>query len=138
MDFTLIDYSELYFSDMCGGAVPEKRAGKFIQVFNHETGMEYLIMSPAELSVFHANIAERFLSGHGIRGIYNAKKDHYQINNLEWEIKGGGMWTLDTTEKTLSFYGRSQAYGYFWAAGLKEKIVAAHMFPGLNISVNGN
>ncbi|MBF0328142.1 MAG: hypothetical protein HQL10_03220 [Nitrospirae bacterium] len=137
MHFTLIDYSEQYFTTLDKDKIPEERTGKFIQVINHNIGMEYLIMSPIELSFFHANIAEKFLSEQGIQGYYNAKKDKYYINNPEWEIVGGGMWTLDSDNKTLSFSGKSLAYGDFSPDRLKEKILAAGMFSDYALFVNG-
>jgi len=118
VNFTLIGYSEMCFSAM-GRGLPEKHGGKFIHVMNYETDMEYIAMSPAELSVYHAGIAERFMSGQAVTGAYNSKRDYYQIRNPAWDIVGGGMWELDGMEKTVSFFGRSQAYGFFDPGGPK-------------------
>jgi hypothetical protein len=79
--------------------LPERRHGKFIQIRSDET--EYLLLSPGDLSAYHANIVELFFSEKQIEGMYNGKQDYYEINAPGWKIIGGGMWAINETEKIL-------------------------------------
>ena len=118
MRFKVIDYCPDHFEVM-----PKERSGKFIQVMGNDT--EYIIMSPRELSTFHANIAERFFSGMGLSGKYNHKRDNYTLNHPEWALPGGGHWEIDATLGTLTLSGQSLAYGRFISDGLAKKMQKA-------------
>jgi len=126
MELKVIDYSDMYFSSL-----PPARSGKFIQVMSEDS--EYLVLSPRELSVFHANIAERFFSSMGIRGQYNHKRDSYRIAHPSWEILGGGHWELDEETGALTLSGTSMAYGRFLSTGLAQKVAKAR--PGLRVII---
>lgn len=126
MEFILIDYSAEHF-----GSLPIRRGGKFIQVI--QAHAQYIIMSPRELSVFHANIAERFFNARGIRGRYNHKRDSYHLEHPEWAILGGGHWEVDDETRILTLSGTSMAYGRFHGQG-----VALHMedaLPGYKVII---
>ena len=56
MAFLLIDYSELYFTKIKKIDMPARRSGKFIQIQNEAEQREYLVLSPGELSVYHAKL----------------------------------------------------------------------------------
>jgi len=131
MSFNLIDYSKVYFKSVLKTPVPARRDGKFIQVRNNNH--EYLLLSPVELTAYHANIAERFFSGRGIGGRFNKKMDYYEVGDPEWEIIGGGMWSVDEGKKTLRLSGRSQAYGTYDSRGLAARISASGQFPGYSV-----
>ena len=138
MSFTFIDYSSTYFTAIAKQPIPAKRSGKFVQIINHATNDEFLVLSPKELSVFHANIVERFCALQGaIPGAYNAKRDYFKIHDPAWEVIGGGMWEIDEEEKTLSLGGESQMYGAFDEVGLKQKIKMSAVLSGYVVSIGG-
>jgi hypothetical protein len=123
MSFKFIDYSATYFTTIAKKPIPSKRGGKFVQIINHATNDEYLVLSPKELSVYHANIVERFCLLNGnIPGSHNAKKDFFEIQNTDWQVIGGGFWSIDEKTKTLTLGGESKMYGAFDRFNVKSKI----------------
>lgn len=131
--FKLIDYSEEHFMSSGKKHLPEKRAGKFLQIRHKDS--EYLVFSPGELSKYHADIAERFFARKGINGSYNRKRDYYEISDPEWEIAGGGLWKMDADNRTLHLSGSSQAYGRYDRRGLKERILALKGMSGYLLEI---
>ena len=120
MSFVLIDYSDTHFESLQKKSVPHKRTGKFVQIRHYDT--EYLLLSPIELSTYHANIAERFFSQKDIKGRFNRKRDQFEALDPEWKVVGGGTWSINERDKTLELSGSSQAYGKYDRRGLREKI----------------
>ncbi len=116
MTFRLLHYSSIHY----GRTVPEQRNGKFIQVRHDDT--EFLVLSPRDLTAYHANIAERFFSEQGVAGSTNAHRTDFRSQDAEWEIVGGGSWEQDESARTLRLFGSSQAYGQFDRRGLAERI----------------
>lgn len=136
--FELIDYSTVFYKTIAKKPMPEKRGGKFIQIRNEEKKTEYLVLSPSELSSFHANIVERFCLLKGIEGVYTTKKmDRYEIQDPEWVIVGGGKWSIDDNEKRLVLFDNSGVYGKFDAKGLRKKILDTGKLPGYEITIIG-
>lgn len=133
MSFVFIDYSNDLKSKKTSPVISPKRNGKFIQV-RRDTD-EYLVLSPKASSLYHANIAEKFLHEKGIQGRYNAKGDLYEISDPGWDIKGGGLWSIDDQEKTLHLFGSSKSYGKYDRRGLKDKIVMANGFLHYTITI---
>jgi hypothetical protein len=131
MSFVIIDYSELHFSSLKNAKLPFNRSGKFVQIRHFEA--EYLLLSPIELSPYHANIAGRFFSKENIKGRFNKKKDYFELLDPEWEIVGGGMWTINEEEKSLVFFGSSQAYGKYDCGRLKENIFGLQGFKDYSV-----
>jgi len=126
MKLTVIDYSLEH-----SPSPPRQRKGKFIQVLSEKA--EYIVMSPKEMSTFHANIAERFFSAQGVLGRYNHKRDDYKVDHAGWAILGGGHWELDEDSEELTLYGMSMAYGRFNSSGLAERMEEA--LPGLRVMI---
>jgi len=122
MSFQLIEYSEYYFKELAGEPVPESRGGKFVQLRNNDA--EFIVMSPALLSKYHANIVERFCNLNNLDGYWNSGKTSYQFVDVAWSVVGGGKWMINSNEKTLELGSSSQAYGRFDSAGLKKKILS--------------
>ena len=138
MNFELIDYSDMYFNRIRKVDIPQKRSGKFIHIFDEAEEREYVILSPRELSIYHANIVDRFCMLQKIKGSYNSKKDHFTIHEGDWVVAGGGMWVIDEDKKTLELSGTSKAYGAFRAEGLRGRIMKSSVFPGYSVIVNGS
>ncbi|MDA8089311.1 MAG: hypothetical protein M0Z61_03680 [Nitrospiraceae bacterium] len=137
MNFFFIDYSDLYFRTIKKIEMPGRRSGKFVQIFDDASGDEYLVLSPKELSVYHANIVERFCALKGIEGSYNSKKDFFTLHSGEWAVIGGGLWGIDDTKKIFEFSGASQRYGAFEAAGMKSKLLNSVALTGYSFLING-
>lgn len=138
MKFELIDFSGIYFSKILKTSLPAKRSGKFIQVVCYDSDAEYIVLSPKELSVYHANILERFCLQQGaVSGTYNTKRDYFEIHDPSWEVTGGGMWSIDEETKTLSFFGSSQMYGKYDHVGLKKKVLTHSAFTDFAVIVDG-
>ena len=136
MNFSLIDYSDQYFRKIKKAEMPRRRGGKFIQIFDEANEGEYLVLSPKELSVYHANTVERFCALKGIKGSFNPKKDHFTIHDDDWAVAGGGIWVIDDDKKTLELSGYSQRYGAFEVKGLKSKILESGVLPGYSFLAN--
>jgi hypothetical protein len=129
--FILLDYSDIYYRAIGKASVPDKRLGKFVLIRND--GTEYLVLSPKGLSVYHANIVERFFTRLKIRGDYNGKGDFYEIHENGWEVRGGGIWAINDADRLLHLSGSSQAYGRYDRTGLRDKIEAVEELSGYRI-----
>jgi len=137
MKFELLDYSAIYFKSISKTNIPEKRSGKFIQIENEDDEKEYLILSPKELSIFHANIAERFCMINKISGSYNARKDFFEIHDLDWTVIGGGLWVIDDNATSLNLFDKSTMYGKFDSRDLKKKISTVKKLKDYSILIDG-
>lgn len=93
-------------------------------------------MAPAELCVYHANIAGRFFEESGVDGAFNPKRDVFSLTDTEWEITGGGFWEVDDGIRLLRLYGRSQAYGRFDASGLADRLGGLDELASHRISID--
>ena len=134
MEFILIDYSNVYFEGMAKKSIPENRSGKFVLICSEDK--EFLILSPQELSIYHANIVERFCSLRKIEGAFNLKRDHFKIFNSNWNVLGGGRWEIKGAKKVIRLFGASKAYGRFDSRGLKEKIRTVKGLVDFRVIVN--
>jgi|WetSurMetagenome_2_1015567.scaffolds.fasta_scaffold00578_11 hypothetical protein len=135
--FLVIDYSFTYYSDILISPLPAKRSGKFVQIIRDTEQKEYFVMSPKELSVFHANIVERFCVLNEIDGRYNSKRDFFHIADLDWTVYGGGMFAIDDAARVIKLHGYSTAYGNFNADRLKDKLQASGQLQGYQIIIDG-
>ncbi len=130
----IIDYSRTYFEIILKSAVPSKRGGKFVQIQNDDT--EYFVISPRDLSCYHANIVERFCLSNHLEGKYTSKKmDNYEIADQDWSVVGGGKWSIDEYEKKLTLFDESTIYGKFEDANLRENILLSPLFKGYQIRI---
>ena len=109
MKLEYVDYSSVWFCEIKKGSLPNKRSGKFILIANG--GSRWAVFSPAELSKWHANIAERFCDHYKIAGAYNAGQAKFNIQDNQWNIMGGGKWEVDEQQSMMVIFGRSDAYG---------------------------
>ncbi len=123
MEFVLIDYSEFYYPEIAKRDIPLRRGGKFVQILNEDKQQWYLVLSPKELSKYHANIVERFCNLQGdIPGAYRHGGEYFEIFDPAWSVLGGGFWEIDDESRMIRFYGSSRAYGRFTSEGLAERI----------------
>ena len=133
MSLSVVDFSDVYFTILQKGTVPPVRQGKFV-VMAHE-GKRWAAFSPRQLSIYHANIVERLLLRHSIRGQYNMKGDVYDYDAPEWTIEGGGLWRLDGQQGKLELFGRSASYGGVDLEELAGELRQAMAFDGAEVTV---
>ena len=131
---TFLDYTPFYFTSIAVTAVPPVTTGKFVQIRNGST--LYVVLSPKELTKYHANIIERFCMDKGIEGSYDAKREKFTIADRAWEILGGGKFERDANKKTIKLYDNSMAYGKFKAEGLKETLTSLPEFAGYEVIID--
>ena len=105
----LIDYSKTYYAETAPKGMPDKYAGKFVQITKGQT--EYLVFSPKESTRFHADILERFCTEREIYGAHNSQKKSFDILDPAWVVEGGGKFEIDRKKKHIRLYDDSMAYG---------------------------
>ena len=131
----VIDYSHLHYVLLHDDRIPPRREGKFVVMKNGDK--RHVVFSPRGLSVFHANIVERFLNERGITGQYNAKRDVFYFLSSEWEVEGGGHWSLDETGGSLCISGKSLAYGSVDLEELALQLGSVEAFQGVRVAITG-
>lgn len=133
MHFELIDYSEEYYTVVLKEPVPENRSGKFVQIRNKESGKEVIVLSLSILTIYHADIVEKFCLSKGIKGRYHRAKNYFKITDTSWEVTGGGHWGINAIKKILVLAGQSQAYGSFDSHGLEANILSLRQMKGYTV-----
>jgi len=128
-----IDYSETYYMNVAKTALPESRAGKFVQIRKKAT--EYLVFSPKEFAPYHADLVGRFCSDKGIKGSYSDEGKRFNIHNTAWAVIGGGRFEMNIAKRYIRLYDNSMAYGRFDPAGLKEKILSVDELSGYDVKI---
>ena len=134
MLMTLIDYTSFYYASIIGTPVPDIVVGKFVQIRNGNS--LYLVLSPKDLTKYHANIVERFCMDKGIEGSYDSRKENFFIHDTAWEVIGGGKFERDKNKKAIKLYDNSMAYGKFDATGMKEMLGALPDLSGYSIMID--
>ncbi len=133
MPITFIDYTSFYYTSVAQMGIPPVTVGKFVQI---SRGNElFVVLSPKELTKYHANIVERFCMDKGIEGSYDAKREKFTIADQSWQVTGGGKFERDANKKAIKFYDNSMAYGKFRAEGLREGLQALPEFSGYAILI---
>ena len=128
-----IDYTPFYYANVACTAVPRELTGKFVQLRNGAT--MYLVLSPRELTKYHAHIVERFCMDRGIEGSFDAKGERFVIHDGSWEILGGGKFDRDENKKAIKFYDSSMAYGRFDGNGLQQALADVTDYAGYTIII---
>ena len=130
MGFRIVDFSPVQHPD----CVPAVQQGKFVHLI--EGGEEeFLVLSPYELSVFHAQILERYCQLNGLEGRFIRKPELYEIIGADIEVIGGGHWKLDEAQLKLALFGESTVYGKFGAEGLQEKVQALSEYKNYEVVI---
>lgn len=110
MPLIVIDYSNEWFTSQGYQQPPVRRGGKFVLLAQRKQ-TDYLLFSPIEQAGYHANIVAHFSQKNALNGLYNSKRDTFNLDAPDWQIKGGGHWQVDEEVGLLRLYGRSIAYG---------------------------
>lgn len=133
MAFILINYAEEYFKKAQGGTIPVRWGGKFVLVNSDKD--EFLILSPKELTPYHADIVQRFSEEKGLAGTFHKPQKRFDIEEPGWAVNGGGKFEIDVAIKTLRFYDNSMAYGRFEAKALMENVESVKELSGYRIKI---
>ena len=133
MAIILIDYTPFYYTSVAQTEIPPATTGKFVQIRHGQD--VFLVISPKELTKYHANIVERFCMDKGIEGAYDAKREKFFIRDQAWRIAGGGKFERDNNKKSIKLYDNSMAYGKFDETGLKEALQNLPEFAGYTIAI---
>jgi len=132
MNFDVIDYSEMLYKEN----ITPTRQGKFLQIVD-DGEIELLVLSPYELSKFHAQILERYCMLQDIEGRYVKKPDHFRATGADIEVIGGGHWKIDESVLRLVLNGESTVYGRFNSEGLSGKVRKLPKYSAYTVVVGG-
>ena len=115
------DYTEIYYRETLGQPVPEVTSGKFVHIAGPVD--EYLILSPRELTKYHAHIVERFCQIHaGLTCTPAPSGDAALLDQSGWRVCGGGRFRLNRAEQELTLWDSSKAYGAFDGAHIRNAL----------------
>jgi hypothetical protein len=127
----LIDYTQRYYQEVAGAAIPTVISGKFVRI--RGKAADHLAFSPKGYAKYHANIVDRFCADKGIKGSYNKEGTKFIIADTAWEVLGGGKYDLDRNKKTVKLYDNSMAYGKFDRQWLQDSVQSIHDFEGFTV-----
>lgn len=115
------DYSPEYFEARLGGKTPAVCEGKFVHITGPKE--EYLVLSPVELTEYHAHIVQRFSRRRaGMSSISLPSGEEVRFGTPGWNIKGGGRFQWDGPAHRISLWGASKAYGAFDGAYIRAAL----------------
>jgi hypothetical protein len=118
---TVEDYTETYYRETLGQTAPATYSGKFVHIVGPSD--EYLILSPKEVTKFHAHIVERFCQIHPEMSCSPSQSgDASLFDQSGWEVHGGGRFRIDRSEKTLTLWDSSKAYGIFDGVHIRDAL----------------
>ncbi|HUU44953.1 MAG TPA: hypothetical protein VM118_04405 [Acidobacteriota bacterium] len=129
------DYTTAYYETVLHQPTPDVRTGKFLHIVGPDD--EYLVLSPTELTKFHAHIVKRFC---GLHEDLSSSSPHSQeeilIDQRGWRVRGGGRFRLDQRSRTLTLWGSSKAYGAFNGAHIQEHMRDAAGYEGYAVHID--
>jgi len=112
---------------------PPEFEGKFLHLVWR--GQEYLAFAPSGLHRYHNQLLAHFLQDQGIPYRWVTEQD-LDFEHPQLQVKGGGRFRANTSEKTLKLWDDSQVYGRFQEAGLAAKIAATdHPWCGFRVII---
>lgn len=115
------DYNPDYYEARLGGATPPICEGKFVHITGpHE---EFIVLSPIELTEFHAQIVQRFSRRRvEMSSVSLPTGEEVRFGTPGWEIRGGGRFQWDRATRRLCLWGASKVYGPFDGAYIREAL----------------
>ncbi|MEW5701622.1 MAG: hypothetical protein AB1792_05275 [Candidatus Zixiibacteriota bacterium] len=115
------DYSDHSVPAGVEHKAPTVYGGKFVHITGpHE---EFLVLSPVELTEYHAHIVQRFSRRRrDISSISSPSGNDVRFGTPGWRIKGGGWFRLDHAAGVMHLWGASKAYGKFDGAYLRKTL----------------
>ena len=129
------DYSPSYFESRLGGRLPEVYEGKFVHITGPKE--EYLVLSPVELTEYHAHIVQRFSRRRAeISSVSLPSGQEVRFGTPGWSIKGGGRFRLDKTTRRILLWGASKAYGAFDGAYIREALRQSNGWDDVDVQID--
>jgi hypothetical protein len=105
------DYTPDYYQNRLGAPLPSTYAGKFVHIVGPAD--EYLVLSPTELTEFHAQIVQRFSRRRPDTSSVFLPSGEVRFGTPGWSVRGGGHFQLNRAGNCLALWGASKAYGAF-------------------------
>lgn len=128
------DYSPDYFESRLGGRTPAVCEGKFVHISGPKE--EFLVLSPIELTEYHAHIVQRFSRRRAeMSSVSLPSGEEVRFGTPGWSIKGGGCFQWDKTARRISLWGASKAYGTFDGAYIREALRQSHGWDDVEIQI---
>lgn len=93
----------------------------------------YLILGPVSQFRYHANLVDRFCRQNQIASAWVRKPDLVEVLEPGVRVLGGGHAKVDSTGRSIRFYGRSNAYGPFDRPLVKKMIRDHPLFAGITV-----
>ncbi len=105
------DYTPDYYQARLAVPLPSKYEGKFVHIVGPAD--EYLVLSPVELTEFHAQIVQRFSRRRPETSSVFLPSGEVRFGTPGWSVRGGGRFQLNRSGSSLTLWGESKAYGTF-------------------------
>jgi len=129
------DYSSEYFETRMGGSTPTVSEGKFVHITGPKE--DYLVLSPVELTEFHAHIVQRFSRRRSeMSSVSLPSGEEVRFGTPGWNIKGGGRFRWDKESRRMSLWGASKAYGTFDGAYIREALRQSKGWDDVDVEIN--
>lgn len=92
----------------------DEETGKFV-ILKKGEGV-HLVLSPVNLTPYHANIVYQYLQAEGRGAVEKAGEGGCHILSRDWSVQGGGYYHAQKWLHHLRLYGKSTAFGKYQAA----------------------
>ncbi|MBI3872936.1 MAG: hypothetical protein HY304_07675 [candidate division Zixibacteria bacterium] len=117
-------------------SAPSEHQGKFVHIVGPQE--EFLVLSPIELTEYHAHIVQRFSRRRAdLSSVSTPAGDVVLFGTPGWSIKGGGRYRLDRGHRTLSLWGSSKAYGQFDGEHLRDTLKITSGWEDFAVDLDG-
>jgi hypothetical protein len=100
------------YRNLTDGDLPDE-SGKFV-ILTKGQGL-HLVLSPLELTPYHANIVYQYLQAEGRGEVEAVSSSGCRILTPGWKIHGGGHYNVQHWLHTLTLQGKSTAFGKYQA-----------------------
>lgn len=128
------DYSPDYFRARLGEELPRVYGGKFVHISGPKE--EYLVLSPVELTEYHAHIVQRFSRRRAeISSISLPSGQEVRFGTPGWSVKGGGRFQWDKATRRIALWGASKAYGTFDGAYIREALRQSNGWDDVDVQI---
>ena len=109
LHFELVDYSGLLSHDALTRPSARARRGKFMLVEMTET--IYLVMGVVSVYEYHADLLAKFCQDKALTYTWVSRPANLKIGDESVILHGGGWVEVNPETRTVTFSGRSTAYG---------------------------
>ena len=128
------DYSREYFEGRLGGRIPSICEGKFVHITGPKE--EYLVLSPIELTEFHAQIVQRFSRRRAeMSSVSLPSGEEVRFGTPGWNIKGGGRFQWDKAGRRIALWGASKVYGAFDGTYIRQALRQSNGWDDVDVQI---